>query len=199
MPKFPTYPDCFDECKQITITSLKLMGYLRPNATVSGPYHWTRGGEPSGSIGITVSSPERYAELNYFSNGKPVNYRVQLERIPAHFGGYNWYFICPATGKRCRNLYGIGERFLSRFAYPSAMYSKQTESKTWRELHKAWNCLELQSEFQAKRHSRTTYNGKLTKRFRRILDKESRFDPNSIRHFLTVNTRSSNKKNLRFS
>ncbi len=183
MPKFPTFPDCFDEVKHVSITHLKRLGFLRHNATVRGSYSWTRRGKPSGSIGITVSLPERYAELDYLSNGKPVNYRVQLERIPAHFGGYNWYFTCPATGKRCRNLYGIGERFLSRFAYPSAMYSKQTESKRSREMLRAWACLDRQREYLNKRHSRTTYNGKLTKRYRRVLDKESRFDPNVIRRF----------------
>jgi hypothetical protein len=139
-------------------------------------------GEPSGSINISVSLPERYAELDYLCNGKPVNYRVKLECIPAYFGGYNWYFICPATGKRCRTLYGIGEMFLSRFAYPSAMYSQQTESKHTRDFLRAFRCLDLQSDYLIKRHARTTYKGNLTKRYRRILDKQSRFDPNAIRH-----------------
>jgi|CXWL01.1.fsa_nt_gi hypothetical protein len=184
MPKYPTFPDCFDECKQVTIGSLKQLGFLSPDATIRGSYRWTRGGNPSGAINISVSLLERYAGLDYLSNGKPVNYRVQLERIPAHFGGYNWYFICPATGKRCRTLYGIGGLFLSRFAYPSAMYSTQTESKRYRDFSKMFGVLDLRNEYLNKRHSRTTYKGKLTKRYRRILDKESRFNPNAIRQFL---------------
>lgn len=184
MPKYPTFPDCFDEVKQITITSLKRIGYFKSNSIVRGTYRWTRGGAPSGSINISVNVPEQYAELDYLCDGKPVAYRVNLERIQAHFGGYNWYFICPKTGKRCRTLYGIGGRFLSRFAYPSAMYSSQTESKRSREMLKVFRCLDLRGEYLNKRHTRTHYNGRKTKRFRKILEKEDRFDPNAIHRLL---------------
>ncbi len=184
MPKLPTYPDCFDECKQITITSLNRIGYLKQGATVSGSYRWTRGGKPSGSISITASLADRYIELNYNYRDKPINYRVRFRNIPKHFGGSEWYFICPATGKRCRTLYGIGQYFLSRSAYPSAMYSSQTASKLTRNFRKAFKCFDLERDFLAKRHARTTYKGKLTKRYRRVLDKEDRFDPNAIRRFL---------------
>ncbi len=184
MPKFPTFPDCFDEVKQVTITGLRKLGYLRPNSIVRGSYSWTRGGEPSGWITVTSKIPERYIELDYNYGDKPIKYLVKFESIPAHLGGNNWYFICPATEKRCRTLYLIGEMFLSRFAYPSAMYSNQTESKSSREIFKAFRCLDLQQEYLRKRHARTTYKGKLTKRYRRILDKEGRFNPDTIRQFL---------------
>jgi len=184
MPKYPTFPDCFDECKQVTITSLKRLGFLSFNSTARGSYRWTRGGQPSGSISTTVSLRDRYLELSYNYGDKPISYRVQLESIPKHFGGCEWYFICPATGKRCRTLYGIGELFLSRFAYPSAMYSTQTESKRSREMLKAIRCLDLQNDYLKKRHTRTTYNGRITTRYRRILDKEANVNPNAIRRFL---------------
>ena len=185
MPKFPTFPDCFDEVKAITIGGLKRLGYLRLNAIVRGSYRWTRGGKPSGWITVSVSWPDRYIDLDYNYGDKPIEYRVRLERIPAHFGGFNWYFICPATGKRCRNLYGIGEYFLSRFAFPFAMYSSQTESKHTREMLQAFRCLDLQSDFLDRRHARTMYKGKLTKRYRRVLNREERnCNPNAILRFL---------------
>ena len=186
MPKFPTFPDCFDEVKQVSMAGLKRLGYLRPNAIVRGSYRWTRRGKPSGWIDVTVNLPERFMQLDYRVNGgELISYRVRLECLPAHFGGFNWYFICPATGKRCRNLYGIGLYFLSRFAYPSAMYSSQTESKHTREMLRAFRCLDLQSDFLSKRHARTTYKGKLTKRYRRVLNREERnCNPNAILRFL---------------
>jgi len=185
MPKSPTLPNCFDEVKTVTIGGLKRLGYLRPSAIVRGSYSWTRGGKPFGWIDVTVDLPERFMQLDYRANDKPISYRVRLERLPAHFGGFNWYFICPATGKRCRNLYGIGEYFLSRFAYPSAMYSSQTESKRTREMLRAFRCLDLQSDFLSRPHARTTYKGNLTKRYRRILDREERnWNPNTLRRFL---------------
>ena len=110
---------------------------------------------------------------------------AQLESIPKHFGGNEWYFICPATGKRCRTLYGIGKYFLSRSAYPSAMYTSQTESKHTRNFLKAFRSLDLESNFRNMRYSRTMYNGKLTKRFERILDNQTRdYRPDAIRQFL---------------
>lgn len=185
MPKFPTFPDRFDRCNQITITSLKRHGYLQPDMTVTRPYRWTRGGEPSGSIGVIGNLPERFVQLDYRVNGgEMISYRVRLESIPKHFGGCEWYFICPATGKRCRTLYGIGKYFYSRYAYPSAMYSDQTKSKHWRGFSTAFRCLYLESDYRSKRHARTTYKGELTKRFRRMLDKQGRFDPNTLRQFL---------------
>lgn len=185
MPRYPTFPECFDECKQVTITNLKRLGYLRPNTIVSGSYSWTRGGKPSGWIGVIGNLPERFVQLEYRVNGGYlISYRVRLEGMPKHFGGREWYFICPATGKRCRTLYGIGKYFLSRSAYPSVMYSSQTESKRFRNFSKAFACLDLQRNYLSKRHSRTMYNGKLTKRYRRILDKESRFNPDALKQFL---------------
>lgn len=185
MPKSPTFPDCFDECKQITITSLRRIGYLRPDAIVTGTYSWTRNGKPSGWIDVTGNLPEGYVQLEYHVNGgELISYRVSLEGVPKHFGGEEWYFICPNTGKRCRTLYQIGKYFLSRSAYPSAMYSSQTESKQTRNFLIAFRCLDLESNFRSMRHARTMYNGKLTKRFCRMLDKQGRFDPNAIRRLL---------------
>lgn len=131
-----------------------------------------------------MNLPDRCVELDYKYGDKPISYRVQLESIPKHSGGCEWYFICPATGKRCRTLYGIGDYFLSRFAFPSAMYSKQAESKQARQLFNVLRCLDLRRDYLNKPYAQTMYNGKPTKRFRRMLDKENRFDPTAIRQFL---------------
>jgi hypothetical protein len=175
MRRFRKSPDCFDECSQVTITSLKQLGYFRPDIIRRGSYRWTRGGRPSGSICITVNLALRYVELEYHYFERPINYRVKLESIPKHFGGCEWYFVCPATGKRCRTLYGIGELFLSRFAFPSAMYRIQTESKRTRAMLKPFRSLER--NFLTKPYARTIYNYRLTKRFCRLLKKEGLVSP----------------------
>ena len=78
----------------------------------------------------------------------------------------------------------LARHFLSRFAYPDATYSKQTQSKNLRDLSKAFELDALTDKFFNRPYARTTYKGNLTKRYRRILDKESRFNPTSIRQFL---------------
>jgi hypothetical protein len=117
-------------------------------------------------------------ELQLFVKSADLSHIAIHVSQPEHFGA-----LIPATRKRCRTLYGIGEMFLSRFAYPSAMYSNQTESKQTREMLKAFRCFDIQREYLAKRHTRTMYKGKLTTRYRRILDKEGRFNPNALRNF----------------
>ena len=150
------------------------MGYLRPDAIVRGSISWTSNGKPSGRIDVTVSLPDRFIELDYICNGTPITYRVQLESVPKHFGGCEWYFICPATGKPCRTLYGIGERFLSRSAYPDAMYRSQTESKSTREFLKPFKSYKSLREESNEKQIRKTYKGKLTKRYLRFLDRQVR-------------------------
>jgi len=117
---------------------------------------------------VEVSWPDQYIDLDYDYGEKPISYRVQLDSVPKHFGGREWYFLCPATGKRCRILYGIGAHFLSRNAYPSAMYSSQTQSKRWRDFARIMGSADRNDLFN-RPYSRTHYNGKPTKRFRRWL------------------------------
>jgi hypothetical protein len=174
MPKFPTYPDCFDECKQITITDLRRLGFLGPGAVASGSYRWTRGGKPSGSVSITTNMLEKFVQLDYcFNDGDPISYRIRLESLPKHFGGCEFYFICPATGKRCRTLYGIGKHFLSRSAYPSAMYNSQTQSKRWRALGAILGTRDENNRLYRK-HAKKYYAGKPTKWFTRWLARTER-------------------------
>lgn len=178
MARTPTFPDCFDEAKTITITCLRRLGYLIPGFFVrNASVHSTLGGRPCGSITLDVDAVNQFVELRYDvkrqyeDSARAIKYRVKLERRASNLGnGRIWYFICPATGKRCRTLYGIGDHFLSRFAYPSAMYSSQTKSKQRRELFRMFRLLDLESEFRRKPFARTIYNGKPTRRFARLLN-----------------------------
>lgn len=185
MAKSSTYPTCLDEVKTITLGWLRQMGHLRPHYTTRGSLRWSRCGHPSGSVSVMSDADNRFIELSYSSNGKPISYRVNLESRPSNLGiGKVWYFTCPATGKRCRTLYEFGDYFYSRYAFRDAMYSSQTESRSTRGLMQAWRILSLGEDFENKRYSRTHYNGKITRRYRRILNRQGRFNPKAIRQFL---------------
>jgi len=177
MPRFPTFPTLYDECKQISITDLKRWEYLKPEQCKRGTINWYRGEENTGSIGIWVitNSESPYLELDYKYNGNPVNYQVPLVTIPSNLGKGNiWYFLCPVTRKRCRKLYQVGERFLHREAFKGCFYQKQVCSKFYRHLEntigRAFEADEAYEEMQ-KPYFKKKYNGKSTKRYLRLLKK----------------------------
>jgi len=178
MPKNRTYPDCFDEAHQITITWLSQWGYMKPFARKSGSLSWTQWGRPTGSISFTVDMQEEYIHLDYSIRDNPISYRVRFESLPSNLGkGRVWYFICPRTGKRCRTLYGIGAYFLSRHAFPNAMYRCQTEPKSERgfrrflTLNGTTKNPKAEWDFQDRKHYRTHYKGRITKRYQDYLER----------------------------
>jgi len=177
MPKFPTFPYIFDEEKCISISDLKKLKYFKINNLVSGTINWTNRGMKTGSIGISVlmTDETNVVRFEYKCNGNNYDYKVRLISLPSNLGkGKVWYFLCPFTGKRCRKLHLIDERFMHRSALPSGMYSKQTHSKKWRQMEKVYGCYfdsdEVYKELYSK-HFRRFYNGKPTKRFLKLMRK----------------------------
>jgi hypothetical protein len=183
MAKSPTYPTLFDEVKRISICKLREWQYLE--GYKAGVITWSRNDVEVGriSIAVNVASDAPYLALSYMINDEPINYRVPLIRIPSNLGkGVVWYFLCPHTLKRCRVLYMVGKRFLHRDAF-KGMYECQTYSKKWRNLKKVfdWCFTDKVTEALAQKHFRTSYNGKPTKKFKRLMDKTERKEMNLAR------------------
>lgn len=179
MPKPPTFPDLYDECKTISIAFLKQYGYLEPDSIKSGTIHWSRNNERYASIGISINTCTQlpYLELDYRYNGVPVKYKVYLVNVPSNIGkGRVWYLKCTNTGKRCRKLYMIDRYFLHRSAFKGAMYEKQTHSKNARGLIKGWskefNVDDAYEQLHSK-YFKKRYAGKPTKRYLNLLKKIS--------------------------
>jgi hypothetical protein len=124
---------------------------------------------------MNTQADSPYLELNYRHNGKPVKYQVKITTVPANIGkGKVYYFLCPYTGKKCRKLYSIGEKFLHRESYLGCMYESQTYSKNNRQLfkmcEKVFGCEKLYEQLYSK-HFKRTYAGKPTKRFVKLIQK----------------------------
>jgi hypothetical protein len=106
-----------EQCWTLSAAALRRIGYLKPNAVLSGPVHWsnTATGERLSSIGFsaTTTADRGCARLNYVKSdtGEKWNYSVELTTTPLPWGGRRWWFICPLTvngrtcGRRVRNLY----------------------------------------------------------------------------------------------
>jgi len=177
MPKPYTFPTLYNEVLQIHISKLKEWGYLAPGKIKRGTIDWSRNGNPTGSISISVNtqSEQRYIELDYKYRDEPRNYKVFLTSTPSNLSrGEIWYFLCPQTNKRCRKLYSIGGYFLHREAFKGCMYESQTQSKKYRQLDKTFGAYfksdNLYSELY-KKHFKKSYAGKPTKKYLRIMER----------------------------
>ncbi|MHB1108686.1 MAG: hypothetical protein ACYCZ2_20190 [Lutibacter sp.] len=175
MPKPNTFPTLYNEVLQISISKLKEWEYLEPEQIKNGTINWSRNGNPTGSISISVNthSEKLYIELDYKYKDEPRKYKVYLVSIPSNLNkGEILYFLCPQTKKRCRKLYSIGGYFLHREAFNGCMYESQTQSKNYRQLDKTLGAFfksdNLYSELY-KKHFKKWYAGKPTKKYLRIM------------------------------
>lgn len=175
MGRHSTYPTLYDECKRISISDLKRWEYLNPHQNKSGVITWSRNGNQTGRISISINtqSVNPYLELDYAWNDKPINYRIQLVSLPSNLGkGVVWFFICPHTGCRCRVLHLIGGYFYHRTAFNGCFYEKQTESHRHRRFEKrfgeSFRIEKILSQNNRKK-IRQYYNGKPTKRYLKLL------------------------------
>lgn len=175
MPKPHTFPTLYDEALQISISKLKEWEYLNPEQIKSGTITWSRNGNQTGSISITVNTfnEQPYIELDYKFRDEPRNYKVRLISMPSNLGkGLIWYFICPKTNKRCRKLYLIDGYFFHREAFKGCFYEKQTQSKQYRQMDKTFGAYfkadDLYSQLYQK-HFKKTYAGKPTKKYLKIM------------------------------
>lgn len=177
MGRYANYPKTIEDCLTISITKLKEWDYLNFIGTKSGTISWSRNGQKHSSIGIEVSNDsfQSFVTLDYKSNGKPINYKVKIISKPSNLGkGVVFYFVCPSTGKHCRKLYLHNGYFLHREAFNDLMYSKQLEGKKNRDLCKIFEACYLSDEVyeeQYKKHFKTHYNGKPTKRYQKLMNK----------------------------
>ena len=176
MPRYSTNPTLYDELKTVSTSFLRKHGYLKPNQWKSGTITWSRNGNKTGSISISVNtlSGSPYLELDYKCNEAPINYRVQLVSIPSNLSkGVVWFFVCPYTVKRCRKLYLSDKYFYHRSAFKGCMYEKQTQSKKYRQLDKTlgryFRSDELFEQLY-KKHFKKQYAGKPTKKFLRLTE-----------------------------
>jgi len=69
---------------------------------------------------------------------KSIPYVVSVAQSQPRFGGWRWWWVCPATGRRVLKLYLPlgGSRFLSRQAYRLG-YASQRESRRERLMRRA--------------------------------------------------------------
>ncbi|MCE9643082.1 MAG: hypothetical protein K8Q97_02010 [Candidatus Andersenbacteria bacterium] len=178
----------------LKISWLKKQGYFpKGESWRSGNVTWTLGmSENKSSIGIDITAgmteEENYIRLHYTytdywtKEKSDMNYKIQLETTPCHFGGVRYWFICPLSkngqycGRRVGVIYNIGKWFGCRHCGDIA-YQAQFEGGNFRmgsvtepDVEKAFS--------EAKTHY---YNGKPTRKYKRYLRLRQKMNNSWIR------------------
>ena len=118
-----------DAAIRLDIRFLRRQGFLRPGAVTSGTLRWTRAGEETGSVGVTVNIVDHdngAVVVRFNLNGEPRVQEIQLVSRSMRFGGRRYYFTCPRHGRRCEVMPLVNGVFASRQAHRLA-YQSQSE------------------------------------------------------------------------
>lgn len=168
MLKNLTAAKIIDFAEQIRISDLRNGNCLNRGKISYGGLSWNVGMPHEFHVyfAVDLTSSRPFVELTHLISGNAVSYRIELVESPSNLGaGSIWYFLCPETKKRCRNLYRLGDRFLHRTAVPGSMYLGQARSKNQRALISSVRTLQKSRPFNRK-YAKTHYAGKLTRRFK---------------------------------
>lgn len=159
-----------NEALRLSLSSLIRAGIVRLGYEASTVWQW--GDKNKIRIEAYVRNPEEaYIRLIYQIAGSPQDYKVGLQALPSNLGaGTVLYFVCPASGRRCRALYLApgSTQFISRDAYsPPLYYSLQRAAKRDRSNERYFS-LEGKIEELSKGRAAYDYAGKKTRRAARL-------------------------------
>jgi len=197
MGRYGNYPTTVEDCLTFRLKSLTENNntYLTSYGTQRGVTSWSTNGNVHSTINIEVTHSEydTYIIFDYKCNGEPKRYKVYLECKVSNLGkGLIWFFVCPSTGKLCRKLHLNSGYFLHRTAFKCMMYSKQIESKKYRNLGKVFGAYFIRDEVYSelyKKYFKSHYNGKPTKRYLKLknkIDIANKFPPDTYERLLMM-------------
>lgn len=113
-----------DDLLQLSVASLKRLGYLRENAIANGGLSWKRTyswGDTKEIASVMCTSKfigeKRTITLAYTYNGKDaVSLEIPIIYSNPYFGGKRYWFLCPRCGRKVAFLYG-GKQFWCRHCH----------------------------------------------------------------------------------
>ena len=170
----PAYKVKGEQLQRLDIRDLTRRKLIDREGTFT--WSWSRGGEPTGSIGVKVY-PQSAVFLRYTITGdgeaRNIDDRVALINKPCHFGGARPWCQCPRCARQVAVLYMRSGRFACRHCQRVA-YSSQSEDimgRTWLTQRKLE--AKLGEDWQRPKGMRSATHQRLLKR---LYDCEERRD-----------------------
>ncbi len=179
-----------EQTNRLSIFFLKKHGYLPQGQSWRyGNITWSRGDwENDMSFNVKTSGDEyetketSYIKLSYtvtvHSTGEEtdMDYKVPLVTTPCKYGGKRYWFICELSkngyycGRRVGVIYSVDKYFGCRYCARIA-YAKQMEGGKFR-----WNGISIPDIEKAEKEVRRYYyNGKPTRKYRRVIRLNGKF------------------------
>lgn len=194
---------------RFSIFWLKKNGYLDKGCSYkSGGIKWTYGSERENSISFFIikdnwgtAEEKAYIKLSYTNTSRDtgekedMDYKVELTTTPCKYGGKRYWFICPLSkngiycGRRVGVLFHIGKWFGCRHCGDIA-YAKQMEGGKYR-----WNGVSIPDIEKAEKEvKRYYYKGKPTRKYKRVIRLNEKFESGYVRMLVGWNNRFGRKK-----
>jgi hypothetical protein len=105
----------------LDIRALRRLGALQAGECIIDTLRWCQLGLGAASVRLRsdLSDMERGGAITIAGTmpDGPIRQDIAVEPVPAGFGGYRLYFICPVTADRCEVLYYARGGFASRRAH----------------------------------------------------------------------------------
>ena len=119
-----------DFTKTLDIRRFRAHKYLRSGFVTQAIWSWRRNDENTGSVTLVFSilSPTQAAiQIDFCLDGECKRQQVALDAVKCRYGGYRYYFICPASGRRCEVLALLNGYFACR-QHHRLTYASQSET-----------------------------------------------------------------------
>lgn len=151
----------------------------------SGLMTWTdKWSDTKSVIGVEVKTmnDENYLRVSYTQTNRNTgekndfDYKIPILTTPCNYGGKRYWFICPMSkngkycGRRVSILYKNGDYFACRHCY-NLTYASRNVGGRYKGFVSALGLDEMLEKIK-----RTHYRGKPTRKYKRYLEMEKRFD-----------------------
>ncbi|MDI9878058.1 hypothetical protein [Flectobacillus longus] len=186
MSKISQFPTIVDSIPYLSITKLKSMGYLKHESGQSGIITWYSNGKPFSSVSIISNLLESpfYLVVSYNYGNIAKSVRITLVSKLSNLGkGAYFYFVCPHSKKLCRKLYLCRGEFSHRERIKNGIYRIQRMSKKERLYESKFGAFfdyEKYHKQAFQKYLKPSYNGKITKRYAKIIDRLNQAEQISI-------------------
>jgi len=178
-----------------------LKKYIISDGYKSGVITWIFGAsENKNSIGYAavIDEDESYISLRYTytdrnsGNKEDMDYKIELTTTPCNYGGKRYWFICPLSkngkycGRRVGVIYLIGKYFGCRHCGEIA-YNSQMQSDRYKGFVSIPDIEKAEKEIK-----RYYYKGKPTKKYRKLIRLNEKFDRGLLRTTAKLDKRFAN-------